>query len=104
MAVNPACQPDVDGPHLVLKVDEMWGFVRSKANQRWLWWVEVAVPGRVVAFVLGRRIYQTFRRLLALLKRANFNKLHWLTDYYWAYIDCLPAGERIAGKAPLQSL
>lgn len=80
------------------------GFVRSKTNQRWLWWVEEAATGRVVAFVLGRRTYQTFRRLLTLLKQAKFSNLRWLTDYYWAYIDCLPAAERIAGKAPLQSL
>ncbi|WP_445265902.1 IS1 family transposase [Spirosoma sp. SC4-14] len=35
---------------------------------RWLWWVEDAVTGEIIAFVFGRRIFQTFRHLLHLLE------------------------------------
>jgi hypothetical protein len=56
---------------LILKVDESWSFVQAKKHPRWLWWVEEAVSGQVVAFVFGRRTHHTFRRLLSLLESAQ---------------------------------
>ena len=43
----------------------------SKQGQRWLWWVEDATTGEVVAFVFGRRTHGTFRTLLALLEESR---------------------------------
>ena len=65
---------------LSLKVDESWSFVGSKQQQRWLWWVEEAKTGEVVAFVFGRRTHQTFRALLALLEESRIRVSRWLTD------------------------
>lgn len=56
-----------------------------KAFPRWLWWVEDAATGEVVAFVFGRRTHPTFRRLLALLKAAQIQVSGWITDAWWAY-------------------
>ena len=89
---------------LKLKVDEMWSFVAAKAAPRWLWWVEEAQSGDIVAFVFGRRTHQTFRRLMALLGQAGLQVEHWLTDAWWAYVDCLQAAERSCEKEALQSL
>lgn len=89
---------------LTLKVDESWAFVQAKKHPRWLWWVEDALSGQVVAFVFGRRTHQTFRRLLALLESAQVAVSKWITDAWWAYFDCLDQGVRIESKALLQSL
>ena len=89
---------------LILKVDESWSFVQAKKHPRWLWWVEDAVNGQVVAFVFGRRTHQTFRRLLSLLELAQITVSKWITDAWWAYFDCLDPGSRIESKALLQSL
>ena len=89
---------------LILKVDESWSFVQAKKHPRWLWWVEDAVSGQVVAFVFGRRTHQTFRRLLSLLESAQIMVSKWVTDAWWAYFDCLDQGLRIESKALLQSL
>lgn len=89
---------------LILKVDESWSFVQAKKHPRWLWWVEEAASGQVVAFVFGRRTHQTFRRLLSLLESAQIAVNKWITDAWWAYFDCLDQDLRIESKALLQSL
>jgi len=79
-------------------------FVGSKKQPRWLWWVENAVNGEVVAFVFGRRTHATFRQLLALLKSTRIQVSGWITDAWWAYFDCLDQALRVESKALLQSL
>lgn len=73
-------------------------------GQRWLWWVEDAANGQVIAFVFGRRTHATFRRLLALLTSAGWAVAAWLTDAWGAYGACLPAEPHQVGKAPRQRL
>lgn len=58
----------------------MWSFLGSKQRPRWLWWVEDASTGEVVAFVFGRRTHATFSRLLALLQAAQIQVSGWITD------------------------
>ena len=89
---------------LSLKVDESWSFVSSKQRQRWLWWVEEAKTGEVIAFVFGRRTHQTFRALMALLEESRISVGRWITDAWWAYFDCLDQSIRLECKALLQSL
>ena len=62
----------------------MWSFVRCKKVQRWLWWVEEAATGRVLAFIFGRRTHTTFRRLLAVLAQAGWTVELWFTDAWGA--------------------
>ena len=82
----------------------MWSFVRCKKAQRWLWWVEEAATGQVLAFVFGRRTHATFRRLLAVLVQAGWTVEQWFTDAWGAYEACLPAARHQKGKAPMQRL
>ena len=82
----------------------MWSFVRCKKAQRWLWWVEEAATGQVLAFVFGRRTHATFRRLLAVLAQAGWTVEQWFTDAWGAYEACLPAAQHQKGKAPMQRL
>ena len=87
-----------------LKVDQMWAYVATKKQPRWLWWVEDAVTGEVVAFVFGRRTHQTFRCLMSLLAQSKIEVVRWITDAWWAYVDCLDQALRLESKALLQSL
>ncbi len=98
--------PDLSnkGLTLSLKVDEMWSYVGKKTQPRWLWWVEDALTGEVVAFVFGRRTHKTFRHLMRLLEQAQIKVARWITDAWWAYYDCLDQRLRIESKAWLQSL
>lgn len=91
-------------PCLVLKADEMWSFVGNKKAQQWLWWVEDASNGQIIAFTFGRRTNATFRRLKKLLTSAGIWAALWITDQWIAYQDCLSGEERIEDKSELQSL
>jgi insertion element IS1 protein InsB len=40
--------------------DEMWSFVGSKAQQRWLWYAIDHATGKILAYVLGSRKDEAF--------------------------------------------
>ena len=96
----------VAGPATALRLcaDEMWSFVGCKKQPRWLWWVEEAATGHVLAFVFGRRTHATFRRLQQVLAGLGQDVAHWFTDAWWAYVDELDPARRTEGKAALQGL
>ena len=107
MDQHPPVRPGyVPAPSAALRLcaDEMWSFVQSKKGQRWLWWVEEAGSGHVLAFVFGRRTHATFRRLLAVLAAAGWAVGQWLTDAWGAYDPCLPTEQHLVGKGPMQRL
>lgn len=85
------------------EVDEMWSFVRSKENPRWLWHALDHSTGIVLAYVFGRRKDEVFIELKNLLK--PFGITHFLTDGWGAYSRQL-GGEVIhtIGKENLQRI
>ena len=65
------------------EVDEMWSFVGSKHQQRWLWHAIDHHTGQVLAYVFGTREDETFLQLQELL--APFGITHFYTDGWGAY-------------------
>jgi insertion element IS1 protein InsB len=66
------------------ELDQMWSFVRSKQQQRWLWQAVDHATGEVLAYVLGRREDTAFLlQLKALLQ--PFGLQHFYTDGWGAY-------------------
>jgi IS1 family transposase len=43
--------------------DEIWSFVGSKAQQRWLWYAIDHATGKILAYVLGSRKDKAFIKL-----------------------------------------
>ncbi|MDE1465863.1 IS1 family transposase [Spartinivicinus sp. A2-2] len=60
---------------LVAEVDEMWSFVKKKANQRWLWHAIDTVSGNVLAYILDSRKDKAFIKLKSLLKLNYFVRM-----------------------------
>jgi insertion element IS1 protein InsB len=50
------------------ELDEMWSFVQSKKQQRWLWHAIDHATGKVLAYVLAPHEDVAFLELKALLK------------------------------------
>ena len=48
------------------ELDEMWSYVRSKSNPRWLWHAIDHHTGKVLAYVFGRRKDVVFLQLKSL--------------------------------------
>jgi len=82
--------------------DEMWSFVKSKANQRWLWHAIDHATGEVLAYVFGARKDKVFEQLKKLL--APFNIRHFYTDDWGAYQRKLPQSQHTISKSNTQTI
>jgi insertion element IS1 protein InsB len=108
--VNPALMSAGDGspPAVVIRkvqeaeLHEMWSFVGSKKHPRWLWEALEHQPGRIVAYVFGRRADRGLLKLKALL--APFGIRRFSTDGWGAYQRHLDPPRHVVGKRRTQQL
>jgi insertion element IS1 protein InsB len=84
------------------ELDEMWSYVRSKANPRWLWHAIDHHTGTVLAYVLGRRQDTVFLELKGLLE--PFGITRYFTDGWGAYERHVEAEQHTVGKAHTQKI
>ncbi len=84
------------------ELDEMWSYVRSKANPRWLWHAIDHHTGTVLAYVFGRRQDTVFLELKALLE--PFGITRYFTDGWGAYERHVEAEQHTVGKANTQKI
>jgi insertion element IS1 protein InsB len=84
------------------QVDEMWSFVQSKAQQRWLWWAINHHTGEVLAYVLASHEDEAFLQLKVLLE--PFGILQFYTDGWGAYERHLEPFLHTVGKRNTQKI
>jgi insertion element IS1 protein InsB len=84
------------------ELDEMWSYVRSKANPRWLWHAIDHRTGKVLAYVFGRRKDSVFLELKALLE--PFGITRYFTDGWGAYERHVEAEQHTVGKENTQKI
>jgi insertion element IS1 protein InsB len=84
------------------EVAEMWSFVQSKAQQRWLWHAIDHLTGVVLAHAFGSRADAVFLDLQKLLK--PFGLVHFYTDAAGVYDRHLPATAHTVGKIHTQQI
>jgi insertion element IS1 protein InsB len=82
------------------EVDEMWGFVGSTRQQRWLWHAIDHHTGQVLAYGFGTREDETFLRLQELL--APFGITHFYTDGWGASRRHMDPDRHTVGKQHTQ--
>ena len=87
---------------LTSELDEMWSYVRSKANPRWLWHAIDHHTGKVLAYVFGRRQDDVFLQLQQLLEPFGITKFY--TDGWGAYERHLDAEQHQVGKENTQKI
>ena len=84
------------------ELDEMWSFVGSKKQPRWLWEALDHQTGQIVASTFGRRADRALLKLKALL--APFGIRRFYTDGWGAYQRHLDARLHVVGKRRTQQL
>jgi len=87
---------------LTSELDEMWRYVRSKANPRWLWHAIDHHTGKVLAYVFGRRQDKVFLQRKTLLAPFGITKFY--TDGWGAYERHLDAETHHVGKENTQKI
>ena len=84
------------------ELDEMWSFVQSKKQQRWLWHAIDHATGKVLAYVLAPHEDAAFLELKTLLK--PFGITRFFTDGWGAYQRHLDEQVHIIGKSNTQKI
>ncbi len=87
---------------LTSELDEMWRYVRRKANPRWLWHAIAHHTGKVLAYVFGRRQDKVFLQRKTLLAPFGITKFY--TDGWGAYERHLDAETHHVGKENTQKI
>ena len=83
-------------------MDEMWSYVESKENQRWLWHAIDHDTGTTLAYAFGKRTDEVFLKLKDLLK--PFGVKQYFTDDWGAYERNLPPSRHVVGKRNTQTI
>ena len=91
-----------DDPEVEAEVDEMWSFVRSKDQQRWLWWAIDHATGEVLAYVLADHKDEALIALKALLE--PFGIMQFYSDGWGAYERHIPPVFHTVGKRNTQKI
>ncbi len=73
----------------VLELDELWSFVRTKANKQWVWIALCRRTRQVLAFVIGSRAQTSCRALWNKIPEA-YKKCHTYSDFWEAYNQTFP--------------
>ena len=84
------------------EADEMWSFVESKAQQRWLWHAIDHQTGEVLAYVLASHKDEAFLQLKSLLE--PFGIMQFYTDGWGAYERHIEPSLHQVGKRNTQKI
>jgi len=84
------------------ELDEMWSYVRSKANPRWLWHAIDHHSGTVLAYVFGQRKDTVFLERQALLEPFGITRFY--TDGWGAYERHIAPEQHTVGKENTQKI
>lgn len=84
------------------EMDEMWSFVQSKQQQRWLWHAIDHASGKILAYVLAPHEDSAFVQLKELLQ--PFGITRFFTDGWGSYQRYLEPQLHTIGKSNTQKI
>ena len=74
---------------IIIELDELWTFVGSKEEPRWIWLAVSAQSSQVVSFALGHRDEKTCRQMYDKIPRF-YGLRQKCTDCYGVYENVIP--------------
>ncbi|HEY5864840.1 MAG TPA: IS1 family transposase [Candidatus Tectomicrobia bacterium] len=76
---------------LEVETDEMWSFVKRKANKQWVWVAMDKQTRQIIAFHVGDRSHESAEQLWANLPAVYREQAMFYTDQYTVYTGIIPA-------------
>lgn len=70
-----------------IQLDEMWTFVKNKANKQWLWLALNPENRQIVAFHVGSRSKKDAQLFYEKIPAIFKGKAGFFSDYWQAYVD-----------------
>ena len=83
---------DVVLRRLEAEADEMWSFVKKKANKQWIWIAMDALTRQIIAFHVGDRSRDSAKELWAKIPLVYREQATFHTDQYDAETGVIPTG------------
>lgn len=83
------------------ELDEMWSFVQTKKNQRWLWLAINHDNREIIAYTFGRRQDKVFLAFQKMLEPLGI--MMYYTDDWGSY-DHIPDKKHTVGKKNTQAI
>ena len=87
----PPRPADVVLRRLEAEADEMWSFVKKKANKQWIWIAMDTTTRQIIAFHVGDRSRESAKALWANIPLIYREQATFHTDQYDAYTGVIPA-------------
>src|SRR5262250_2025054 len=81
---------------LEVEADEMWSFVKKKANKQWVWIAMDKQTRQIIAFHVGDRSHESAKQLWANLPAVYREQATFYTDQYAVYTGVIPAAQHKA--------
>jgi insertion element IS1 protein InsB len=95
--VRPVASPrEVLIGRLEVEADEMWSFVKQKANKQWVWIAMDKQTRQIIAFHIGDRSHESAQQLWANLPAVYRERATFYTDQYIVYTGVIPAAQHKA--------
>jgi IS1 family transposase len=95
--VQPVASPrDVIIGRLEVEADEMWSFVKTKANKQWVWIAMDKQTRQIIAFYVGDRSHDSAKQLWTNLPAVYREQATFYTDQYAVYKGVIPAAQHKA--------
>jgi insertion element IS1 protein InsB len=89
--VQPIASPrDVIIGRLEVEADEMWSFVKQRANKQWSWIAMDQRTRQIIAFHVGDRSHNSAKKLWANLPAVYREQATFYTDQYEVYKGVIP--------------
>jgi insertion element IS1 protein InsB len=90
--VQPVASPrEVIIGRLEVEADEMWSFVKQKANKQWIWIAMDTQTRQIIAFHVGDRSHESAKQLWANLPAVYREQATFYPDQYVGYTGVIPA-------------
>jgi insertion element IS1 protein InsB len=91
-----ACSGEVLLGCLEVEADELWSFVRKKANPYWVWIAMDKQTRQILVFHVGDRSQDSAKELWAKIPSGYRERVVFYTDQYAAYTGVIPAAQHKA--------
>ena len=79
----------------VLELDELWSFVYSKENKRWLWTALCRRTRQIVAFYIGDRSDESCKKLWEQIPN-DYQQCYSYSDFWEAYENTISTGKHFS--------
>jgi len=95
--VQPVTSPrEVIIGRLDVEADEMWSFVKQKANKQWVWIAMDQQTRQIIAFHIGDRSHDSAKQLWGNLPTVYREQATFHTDQYEVYRGVIPTTQQKA--------